>query len=458
MCGVFGVYGNRDAARIAYFGLYALQHRGQESAGMLVFDGERCLSHRGPGLVSDVFPERVLATLTGHVALGHVRYSTTGSPSTRNIQPFIVEHQRDTIAIAHNGNLTNVRTLRRELEKAGSIFQTTADSEIIIQLMVRSAATAPEERLAEALGRVRGAYSLALFARDSLIAARDPFGFRPLCLGRMRNAHVIASETCALDIIGATYVRDIEPGEILVINTDGLRSLHPLPPARGGCCVFEHIYFARPDSDVFGCSVYATRKALGRALAREHPADADMVIGIPDSGLYAALGYAEESHLPFEMGIIRNHYIGRTFIQPFQHMREIGARLKLNPIRDLIRGKRIVVVEDSIVRGTTGRMRISALRDAGAREIHLRISCPPIAHPCFYGIDFPTRDELIAASRSVEDIGRFISVDSIGYLSLDGMRRALPLPPDRWCTACFSGDYPDPVEGRMDKHDLEVNA
>ena len=441
-CGVFGIFGHEDAARITYLGLYALQHRGQESAGIVVSDGTQLTGHRGMGLVYEVFNEEELQQLIGKTAIGHIRYSTTGSSVLKNAQPFQVDYSRGSLAIAHNGNLVNTSELRNRLEKAGSIFQSTMDSEIIVHLVAKSQGTTFEEALVESLLQLKGAYALLLLTQDQMIAVRDPHGFRPLCLGKLDGSYVFASETCALDLIQAEYIRDVEPGEIVIIDNKGLHSLKPLPPTKSSLCIFEFIYFARPDSHVFGESVYQARKRLGRELALEQPVDCDLVIPMPDSGNCAALGFAEASEIPLEMGIIRNHYVGRTFIQPSQISRDLGVKVKLNPVKEVIQNKRIVVIEDSIVRGTTSKIRMKNLREAGAKEVHMRVSCPPHRYPCHYGIDFPTREELIASSHSIEEICRFIGLDTLGYLSLDGIIKAMPFPKDNFCLSCFDGQYP----------------
>jgi len=442
-CGIFGILGHEDAARITFLGLYALQHRGQESAGIVVSDGKRVAGFRGMGLVSEVFNEENLKSLPGQTAIGHIRYSTTGASVLKNAQPFQVEYSRGSLAIAHNGNLVNTAELRSQLEKAGSIFQTTMDSEIIVHLLARSQGTAFEDALVESLLQLKGAYSLLLLTQDQMIGLRDPHGFRPLCLGKLDGAYVFSSETCALDLIQAEYIREVEPGEIIIIDKKGARSLKPFPPAKPSLCIFEFIYFARPDSRVFGESVYLSRKQLGRELAIEKPVECDLVIPMPDSGNCAALGFAETSGIPLEMGIIRNHYVGRTFIQPSQTSRDLSVKVKLNPVKEVIRDKRIVVIEDSIVRGTTSKVRMKNLREAGVKEVHMRVSCPPHRYPCYYGIDFPTREELIASSHSVEEIGKFIGLDSLGYLSLDRMIKAMPFPKDQFCLSCFDGNYPE---------------
>ena len=442
MCGLFGIYGNKTSANITYLGLYALQHRGQESAGIVVSDEKEFKFHKGMGLVSDVFSQEKLNSLTGNIAIGHLRYSTTGASVIENAQPFVANFSSGQIAIAHNGNLTNTKFLREKLESDGSIFQTTMDSEIIIHLISKSKKGNLIEKIIDSLNQVRGAYSLLFLVKDKIIAVRDPNGFRPLWLGKLNDSIVFASETCAFDIIQAEAIRELEPGEIVVVDKSGLNSIKPFKKNKNSFCIFEHIYFARPDSNIFGGSVYFTRKQLGRNLAKEHPVDADIVLPIPDSGNYAALGFSEESKIPFEIGIIRNHYIGRTFIQPFQSSRELGVKLKLNPVKELLKGKKIVIVEDSIVRGTTSRLRVNTLRKAGAKEIHMRVSCPPIKFPCHYGIDFPTKEELVASNHSIEEIANLIGVDSLKYLSLEGLLDSMPVLGENFCTACFDGNYP----------------
>lgn len=456
-CGLFGIYGNKDAARLAYLGLYALQHRGQESAGIVTSDDKEVRQFKGMGLVSDVFTDENIKSLKGHLAIGHVRYSTTGSSLLKNAQPFLVEYANDSLAVGHNGNLVNALELRQKLEKEGAIFQTTMDSEIILHLVARSKKEGLKDRLTDALSKIKGAYSLVLLTRDQIIGVRDPNGFRPLCLGQVDGAWVLVSETCALDLIQARYVREIEPGEIVFINKRGINSISPFPKTRHSFCIFEYIYFARPDSSIFGHSVYLTRRRLGERLFKEQPADADMVLPIPDSGNYAALGFAEASKIPFELGIVRNHYVGRTFIQPSQHIRDFGVKVKLNPVKELLKGKRVAIIEDSIVRGTTSKARVKALRDAGAKEVHMRVSCPPLRHPCYYGIDFPTKEELIASSKSVEEIRDYVGLDSLGYLSLEGMLSSMPLPKEEFCTCCFTGEYPVPVKDKVSKYSLERN-
>jgi len=442
-CGICGVYGHQDAAKLVYFGLYALQHRGQESAGIVAGDGKKVLIHKDMGLVADVFSERTLQRLSGHLATGHVRYSTTGESNIINTQPFMATHKGMPLSVAHNGNLVNSIALRRHLEQQGAIFQTTMDSEIVIHLMVRHLDRGLQEAIKTTFTCIQGAYSLLLMTQDTMIAVRDPNGFRPLCLGVLDNgAHVVASETCALDLIEAEYVRDIEPGEVLIINEQGLTSFFPWAPTQKSFCIFEHVYFARPDSNVFGFNVYAARKRMGEILAREAKIEADFVMPFPDSGNYAAIGYSNASGIPMEMGMIRNHYVGRTFIQPTQSMRDFSVRVKLNPVRSLLQGKRVIIVEDSIVRGTTGRSRVKALRNAGAAEVHLVVSCPPTRHACYYGIDFPSSDQLIAAGNTVETIRDYLGLDSLHYLSPEGLVEATGLPRDHFCLACFTGEYP----------------
>ena len=440
---------------MTYLGLYALQHRGEESAGIVVRSGKKLRYHKGMGLVGDVFAEDNIKSLRGNLAVGHVRYSTTGSSSTKNIQPFWVDHKKGQITIAHNGNLVNTVELRNVMETKGSIFQTTMDSEIIAHLLARSEKNSIKERVASAMSQLQGAYSLVLMLDNLLIGTRDPFGWRPLCLGKVDGAYVLASETCALDLIHAEYIRDIEPGEILFINRDKLESIKPFTKTRHAFCIFEYIYFARPDSNIFDNNVYQTRKCLGKQLARECPADCDIVMPIPDSGNYAAIGFSEESKIPFEIGMIRNHYIGRTFIQPSQFIRDFRVKVKLNPIKEVLQGKRVVVIEDSIVRGTTSRVRVKTIRESGAKEVHMRVSCPPLRFPCFYGIDFPTKKELIASTHSIEWIRDFIGVDSLEYLSLEGMLKSMPLPKEEFCTACFNGNYPIRQCKKFSKYLLE---
>lgn len=441
-CGVFGIFGAEEAAKLAYLGLYALQHRGQESAGIAATDGVQFRVERGMGLVQDVFTPEVIERLHGFAAIGHTRYSTAGDTSLGNAQPLASDCNKGKLALAHNGNLTNALELRRSLEHRGSIFQTTSDTEVIVHLVARSKVGNLGGAIADALGQVEGAYSLLILTRDEIFAVRDPRGFRPLALGKLRDAWVVASETCAFDLIGAQYVRDVEPGEMLRISKSGLESIRFTPEKTHQHCIFEHVYFARPDSIVFGRPVNATREKLGRLLARECPAIADIVVPVPDSGVPAAVGYAAESGIPFRMGLIRNHYIGRTFIEPEQAIRDFGVRLKLNPVRGLLEGKRVVLIDDSIVRGTTSRKIVRMVRDTGAAEVHMRISCPPTVSPCHYGIDTPTKIELIASRNSVDEIREFIGADSLGYLSLESLRAAVADTDGKFCTSCYTGVYP----------------
>ena len=457
-CGIFAVYNHPEAAKLTYFGLYALQHRGQESAGIVSSDGTHMFEYKAMGLVHDVFNEDILIRLKGNIALGHVRYSTTGSSLITNAQPFKVQYSGKSIAIAHNGNLVNAMKLRSELEKRGSIFQTTMDSEIILHLMAKEFHSGLENAILNVMKRIKGAYSLVIMTEDSLIAVRDPNGFRPLCLGKIDSGYVIASETCAFDLVEADYIRDIKPGEILVIDKNGMRSISSGISKRISQCIFELIYFARPDSLVFGENVYMFRKRQGILLAKEFPIEADLVMPFPDSGNYAAIGYAQESGIPFEMGMIRNHYVGRTFIQPSQGMRDFGVRVKLNPVKELLMGKRVIIIEDSIIRGTTARTRVNALRKIGAKEVHMLVSCPPHRFPCVYGIDFSTRGELIASSKSVEEVKRFLGLDSLGYLPIESLVKATTIPKDKLCLACFTGDYPVSIEDKFDKYCFEVSG
>ncbi len=457
-CGIFGIYGQPEAARLAYFGLYALQHRGQESCGIVTGDGCRVHPHRGLGLVPEVFNQPLLEQLPGHLAIGHVRYSTTGSTMLINAQPFVVQHGGQMIAIAHNGTLTNARQIRSRLEEAGSIFQSTMDTEVIVHLMARHRSPDFVASLTEALKEVKGSYSLVLLTADQVVAARDPLGFRPLSLGQLNGAWVVASETCALDLVQADYWREVEPGEIILLDKNGLHSHKPFAPVPPRFCIFEFIYFARPDSQIFGQSVYQVRKRLGAALAREHPLSADLIMPFPDSGTYAALGYADAMDIPFEMAVIRNHYVGRTFIQPSQTMRDFSVRVKLNPVREILKGKRVVVVEDSIIRGTTTRSRIKSLREAGAKEVSLLVSCPPHRFPCYYGIDFSSKGELIAASQEVDQIRDFLGLDYLGYLSLEGMVAATQMNHETFCLSCFSGDYPVLLEADFSKTCFEKDV
>jgi len=456
-CGLFGICGHKEASTLTYLGLYALQHRGEESCGIVTSNGRRIYQHKAMGTISDVFDKSVLKKLRGDLAIGHVRYSTTGSSTLKNAQPFVINYKRGAIAIAHNGNITNSLELKDALETGGSIIQTGMDSELILHLLVKAKSQNIRESLIEILPKVKGAYSFLLLAGDTMIGIRDPHGFRPLCIGKVGKSYVLASETCALDLVNAKYVRDVEPGEIVFINGGRIESVKPFPKMRKASCIFEFIYFARPDSNIFTKNVYLTRKRLGKALAKEHPVPgADFIMPIPDSGVYAALGFSEESKRPVEMGMIRNHYIGRSFIQPSQHRRDFAVKVKLNPIRDVLKGKKIAIVEDSIVRGTTSRLRVKALREAGAKEIHMRVSCPPLISPCYYGIDFPTTKELIASKHSIEEIRKFIGVDSLKYISLKGMLNSMMLPKENFCTACFTKDYPEPVNKCFTKKGLET--
>jgi amidophosphoribosyltransferase len=445
-CGVFGIFGHPDAANLTYLGLYALQHRGQESAGIVSSDGKRLFGEKSMGLVADIFDEDRIKKLPGHMAIGHNRYSTTGDSIAINIQPILVNFALGGLAIAHNGNLVNAGILKDELEAYGSIFQSTMDSEVIIHLIAQSRMATLHERIVDALSHVQGSYSLLLITEDELIAVRDPNGFRPLSLAELDGGYVIASETCAFDLIEATYIRDIAPGEMVVINSKGIHSSFPFKSADPSHCIFEFIYFARPDSMVFGQNVYTIRKNFGRQLARETGIEADVVIPVPDSGVPAALGYAEEAGIPFDTGLIRNHYVGRTFIEPRQSIRHFGVKIKLNPVKDALKGKRVVVVDDSIVRGTTSKKIIKMIRNAGASEIHMRISSPPTSYPCFYGIDTPTRQELIASTHSIEEIRKYITADTLGYISMDGIQKVVPQRMN-YCSACFDGEYPVPFPG-----------
>jgi amidophosphoribosyltransferase len=440
-CGVFGVCDSQDAANIAYLGLYALQHRGQESAGIATLDDGRIHIEREMGYVADVFDEQRLSRLPGRTAIGHVRYSTAGGSTLINAQPIVFATGRGPLAIAHNGNLVNARQIRGELERAGALFTTTSDTEVILHLVARSKAPTLTAAIAEALTEVRGAYSLLILSDEGVFAARDPNGIRPLSLGVREGSPVVASETCAFDLIGAKFEWVVEPGEVVKLSREGFASTRFAFPQHTPC-VFEHVYFSRPDSIVFGRSVAATRQAMGARLAREHPAQADVVVPVPDSGMYAALGFARESGIPFALGLVRNHYVGRTFIEPKQAIRHFGVKVKLNPVREVVEGKRVVLVDDSIVRGTTSKKIVRMLRDAGAKELHVRVSSPPTMASCHYGIDTPTRRELIASTASVEEIREFIGADTLGYLSPEGMLQAFGRPQQATCTACFTGIYP----------------
>ncbi len=443
-CGVCGIFGHQDAAKLTYFGLYALQHRGQESAGIVASDGNILREHKRMGLVPEIFTEDKLSKLVGDMALGHVRYSTTGASNLMNAQPFTASHRGKCISVAHNGNLVNTRELRDELEAKGAIFQSSMDSEVVLHLLAHAASTHEfEDSIVETFKQIKGAYSLVLMTKDKMVAIRDPYGFRPLCLGKLNNGgYIVASETCALDLVEAQYVRDIEPGEILVIEKDGMRTISEKPTNSPRFCIFEHVYFARPDSDIFGFNVYKSRKKMGAILARETNIDADFIMPFPDSGNYAAIGYSQESDLPLEMGMIRNHYIGRTFIQPTQSMRDFSVRVKLNPVRSFLDGKKVIIMEDSIIRGTTARSRVRSLKAAGVKEVHMVISCPPHRYPCYYGIDFPTGGQLIASNKTVEEIRDSLGLDSLHYLSIEGLIESTGMPRENFCLACFDNDYP----------------
>lgn len=442
-CGIFGIFGHPEAANLTYLGLYALQHRGQESCGIVSSDGSSLHVHKGMGLVADVFGnQEIFKKLPGDGAIGHVRYSTTGSSVIKNVQPIMVDYSRGSIAVAHNGNIVNAQIIKDELEAWGSIFQTTMDTEIIVHLLATSKTSSLLERIADALQRIRGAYCLLFQTETRMIAVRDPHGYRPLCLGKLGNAYVVASESCALDLIEAEFIREIEPGEIVEITKNGMTSHFPFKKVAPAPCIFEFVYFARPDSTIFGKNVYLVRKELGRQLAREFRIEADMVIPVPDSGVPAAMGYAEESGIPFELGLIRNHYVGRTFIEPQQAIRHFGVKIKLNPVRELIKGKRVIVIDDSIVRGTTSRKIVKMVRNAGASEVHVLISSPPTSYPCYYGIDTPNRKELISSSHTVDEIRRYITADSLGYLTPEGLTQAVGTENTSYCRACFTGDYP----------------
>ena len=449
-CGVVAIYGHPEAATLAYLGVHALQHRGQESAGVAAADGARISLHKAMGLVGDIFNEEVLAKLPGSLAIGHTRYSTTGDSALLNAQPIRVECNKGSIALAHNGNLVNAADIRKRFERQGSIFQTTSDSEIIVHLIAQSREANVEEAIADALRRIEGAFSVVIMTPDHIFAARDPRGFRPLSMGRIpatansRETTVFASETCAFDLIGAVYEREVKPGEMVVVGPEGVRSRFyatALPPSN---CIFEHVYFSRPDSTVFGLPVQETREAMGRQLAREAAVDADIIVPVPDSGVTAAMGFSFESGIPLQFGLIRNHYVGRTFIEPEQRVRDFGVKLKLNPVRNVLQGKRVILIDDSIVRGTTSRKIVRMIRDAGAKEVHMRISCPPTISPCYYGVDTPTRSQLIAANKSVPEIREYIGADSLAYLSLEGLRKACGEEGNetRFCSSCYTGHYP----------------
>ncbi|MCG6910093.1 MAG: amidophosphoribosyltransferase [Deltaproteobacteria bacterium] len=458
-CGIFAISDHPEAAKMTYFGLYALQHRGQESCGIAVVKEDGIVSHKGMGLVPDVFDPLHLELLEGRCAIGHVRYSTTGSSILSNAQPFVIRHRKKSYAVGHNGNIVNAYELKRELEEAGSIFQTTMDSEILLHLFVKNLNLGFENSLVATVSRMKGAFSFVMLTgKGEIIGIRDPNGFRPLCLGRLNGSYVLASETCALDLVQAEFIRELDPGEIVIIHGDKIRSLHVNAPAKRSFCIFEFIYFARPDSTFFGKNVYQIRKAHGRRLAQESHVEADLVMPFPDSGTYAALGYAEESGLPFEIGMIRNHYVGRTFIQPTQSMRDFGVRIKLNPVKELLRGKDIVIIEDSIIRGTTVKTRVRTLRELGVKKVHMRVSGPPHRFPCHYGIDFSTRGELIAANYDLPELTKILGLDSLSYLSLEGLLSSTGVdsPENCFCKACFDGCYPVTFDESITKDCLEA--
>ena len=455
-CGVFGIYGHPNAAELTYYGLYALQHRGQESAGIVACDGKQFRAYRGMGLVSQIFDGEKLHALVGEMAVGHTRYSTSGSSSISNAQPLTVNCSKGQIAIAHNGNLTNAAELRDALESKGLPFQTTSDSEIILMLLAQPTVGGKENNLVQTVRRIEGAYSLVIMTEHELIGVRDPHGFRPLSIGRVDDCWVLASETCAFDLIHAQFVRDVEPGEIVIIDKSGLRSIQAFPEhERRAFCMFEYVYFARPDSTIAGRNVYQVRVEMGRQLAREQPIAADIVVPVPDSGNCAALGYSEESKIPFEMAFVRNHYVGRSFLQPTQLIRDFDVRVKLNLIAELVKGKRVIIVDDSIVRGTTCKARVNNLKEAGAKEVHVLVSCPPHRNPCVYGIDFPDRSKLMAANYSLDEIRMYLNADSLAYLSQEGMIKATGRPANAFCMACYDGNYPVPYDPLVDKHILE---
>ncbi|WP_243373538.1 amidophosphoribosyltransferase [Geotalea sp. SG265] len=442
-CGIFGIFNHPEASNLAYLGLYALQHRGQESCGIVSSDGSALHAHKSMGLVADVFGnQEIFKSLPGRSAIGHVRYSTTGSSVIKNVQPIMVDYSRGSIAVAHNGNIVNAQIVKDELEAYGSIFQTTMDTEIIVHLLATSKANSLLDRITDSLNRIKGAYCLLFLTETRMVAVRDPNGFRPLCLGKLGSSYVVASESCALDLIDAEFIREIEPGEAIIITNEGLTSYFPFQKAQPTPCIFEFVYFARPDSYIFGKNVYQVRKEMGRQLAREHHVEADIVIPIPDSGVPSALGYAEESGIRFELGLIRNHYVGRTFIEPQQAIRHFGVKIKLNPVREVLKDKRVVVIDDSIVRGTTSRKIVKMIRNAGAKEVHVRISSPPTSYPCYYGIDTPNRKELISSSHTIDEIRKYITADTLGYLSEDGLINSVGTGNTGYCRACFTGSYP----------------
>ena len=444
-CGIFGIFGHPEAANMTYLGLYALQHRGQESAGIAASDTQQVRISREIGYVADVFDGETLSRLPGSLAIGHVRYSTAGESKLANAQPILIDCAHGQFAVGHNGNLVNAGELRDELVHQGSIFQSSSDTEVVAHLYARSKAGSVENAIVESVAQVQGAFSLVMLTKDKLIAVRDPHGFRPLALGRLDGAYVIASETCAMDLIGATYVRDVEPGEVLVVSDEGLKSIRPFPAAPLAHCIFEHVYFARPDSYVFGRSVNEVRTELGRVLAREQPVAADVIVPVPDSGVCAAMGFADQAGVPLRMGLIRNHYVGRTFIQPQQSIRHFGVKVKLNPVRSILEGRRVVLVDDSIVRGTTSRKIVRMVRQAGAKEVHVRISCPPTISPCFYGVDTPRKSELIAATHTIDEIREFLEADSVQYLTLEGLLSTVQSDRTKYCSSCYTGVYPVPI-------------
>ena len=446
-CGVVGVYGHLDAANLAYLGLYALQHRGQESAGIVASNNGSMHLEVGMGLVADVFSDSRLKKLPGNIAIGHNRYSTTGSSRIKNAQPCLIEYAGGTMAMGHNGNLVNASEIREELGAAGAIFQSTNDSEVIVHLMAQSRRNLFVDRAVAALSQVKGAYSIVLMSENELIAARDPQGFRPLCLGKLDGAYIVASESCVMDLLEAEFIREIEPGELILINQFGMKSFHPFPKTATKQCVFEHIYFSRPDSYLFGQSVYSVRKLMGKALAREKPVEADVVVPVPDSGVISAMGYSEESKIPFQMGLIRNHYVGRTFIEPQSQIRNFGVKIKLNAVKPVIEGKRVIIIDDSIVRGTTSKKIVRMLREVGAKEVHVRISSPPTTHSCFYGIDTPTKGELIASNLDIDQTCEYLGADSLHYITLEKMLEIFGEQKDDFCAACFDGRYPVDVTG-----------
>lgn len=456
-CGVVGIYGRPEAANLVYLGLYSLQHRGQEGAGIVSSNGEALISHRGLGLVADVFDEDIIRRLGGDSAIGHNRYSTTGQTILRNTQPFVVEYVLGSLALGHNGNFVNADAIRRDLESSGSIFQSTSDSEVLVHLIASSKHRNLLERAIDALGRVEGAYSVVFLSQDEMIAARDPRGFRPLVIGRFEGGgYVVASETCALDLMEAEYLREVEPGEVLHFHDGLMKSLRPFPHAQTSACIFEHIYFARPDSRLFGYSVYQARKEMGKQLARETHVDADIVVPVPDSGVPAALGYSKEAGIPFELGLIRNHYVGRTFIEPTDSIRHFGVKVKLNAQAQVLKGQRVIVLDDSIVRGTTSRKIVRMIRAAGAKEVHFRVSAPPTINPCYYGVDTPTHSELVAHNHSLEEIREYIMADSLAYLSKEGMHAYLGGGGPGFCDACFTGDYPVPIDGDQEQRQMKL--